>query len=533
MAGTRADSLRLLIKYGYLTKAGKEKFPELDGTRLEDVKLKTRRQQIRKQLDEMSEANLDKYADQHEVEMTAWQMHKTMYPTPNVMQGDHYPDPMTYRVVWETFQRPIESFYFFLVDQFRDLGFRVEKITDVFAASEQSSFYGVQQQRIGLHQDKVAQFLRGISELVRQLFQITREIRIIKERLQYYKDAKSPQSRKFEPAEIALKGLYVDLVEGGAKNAASVFGMSRELQFTTLPDLFFSIHPKTLDTINETVDKLQFNKKVKEVLKRKLYAYMNWKNSTEGELAQRHVHTLKYLRQHYDVIQLYLTWIKPYLKQVTRLTQDSRKLESPDMVAAFEGSIIELELIGRFFPTGNTKYAATIVVNALYRTSPTMPFSNDFQRGPLHQGKIDIVWRYYVWSDEDAIRYKEMREEEGFQLLSSIDESVKASMDALGDELQSYLKEAGKEFEEKLPEEEIPPADNILEIMKAPFKGFGESFGALIPKGTFKIGDPGRRKKREQAVIDAKEIKIATRAAAGLGWLHFRNFKKGHGLVTW
>ena len=81
-----------------------------------------------------------------------------------------------------------------------------------------------------------------------------------------------------------MKGLYVDLVEGGAKNAASVFGLARELQFTILPDLFFSTHPRKIEDVKRVVDEMKFNVKVKEVLKRKLYAYMRWRDSTEQEM---------------------------------------------------------------------------------------------------------------------------------------------------------------------------------------------------------------------------------------------------------
>jgi len=528
---------KLLIKHGFLSEKGQDMFPELNQKLLDDVKDEEKRKEIEEQIDKLSEDEAIEIADHHEIEITAYQMLKTNYPTPNVPQGDYGEDPMTYRIVWETFQRPVESFYFFLVEQFRDLGFsQIDKVTDIFAAAEQSSFYGVQQQRVGLHQDKVAQFLRGVSELIRQLFQIVREIRIIEERLNFYIDAKNENPHISEAAEIALKGLYVDLVEGGAKNAASVFGLARELQFTTLPDLFFSTHPKKKGDIKSVVDKLEFNRKVKEVLARKLYAYMNWKEMTEQEMNTRFNHTVKYLRQHYSVIQLYIQWIEPYLKQINRLSQDTKKLESPDMVAAFEGTMVEIELIGRYLPRGNSKYYAALVVNALYRTSPTMPFQQDYQRGPLHQGKIDITWRYYAWTEEDVQRFKSFKAAEKMQLISTIAEDIQGSMKELGKDMDRYLKIAeGKlkrdeKFEEKGgKKEEAIKAENILEVMLLPFKGFTDSFKALFPKGMFKF----RGEEKEDKAKMEKERTTAIMTAKGLGWLHFRNFKKGHGLVTW
>ena len=74
------------------------------------------------------------------------------------------------------------------------------------------------------------------------------------------------------------------MVEQGSKNPASVYGLARELGFGTLPDLFFSIHPRKPEDIDGLVDALDFNRKVKEVLKRKLRTYLEWRLSTFDEL---------------------------------------------------------------------------------------------------------------------------------------------------------------------------------------------------------------------------------------------------------
>ena len=63
---------------------------------------------------------------------------------------------------------------------------RIDKITDTFSASENSSFFGTSQQRVGLQQDKVSQYLATIGKMIKELFQLVRELRIIDERLGYY-----------------------------------------------------------------------------------------------------------------------------------------------------------------------------------------------------------------------------------------------------------------------------------------------------------------------------------------------------------
>ena len=233
-----------------------------------------------------------------------------------------FPKPHnSYRIILETFNQSIEESYFWMLDHLRQtMGYaNIDKITDIFSASEHSSFFGAAWQRIGLQQDKVSQFLATIGKMVKELFQLVRELRILDERLSYYEDSYAG-TRSSESAEITLKGIWIDMVEQGSKNPASVYGMARELQFITLPDLFFSTHPQTKDEVDHIVDtKIDFNRKVREVLKRKLRSYLEWKRHTHSELKTKRQFTLKYLRQHYDIIRMYIQWVKPYLKNIKRL----------------------------------------------------------------------------------------------------------------------------------------------------------------------------------------------------------------------
>ncbi|MCK5140493.1 MAG: hypothetical protein KAQ85_11675, partial [Thermodesulfovibrionia bacterium] len=189
-----------------------------------------------------------------------------------------------YRLVVEAYNMSIEEPYFWVLEYLRNfVGFpNIIKITDVFSAAENSSFFGSSQQRLGMQQDKVSQFLATVGKMVKELFQLVRELRILDERLGYYKDSIDTESKSRESAEITLKGIWVDMVEQGAKNPASVYGMAREVQFTTLPDLFFSTHPLKQEDVDEVVerDRAQFNRKVREVLKRKLRGYLAWKEHT-------------------------------------------------------------------------------------------------------------------------------------------------------------------------------------------------------------------------------------------------------------
>jgi len=438
-----------------------------------------------------------------------------------------------YRVVNESYQSSIEENYYWVLDFLRyDEGYAlIEKITDVFTAAEHSAFFGVAQQRVGLQQDKVSQFLATIGKMIKELFQLVREIRILDERIGYYADSYT-NSKSAESAEISLKGIFIDQVEGGAKSPASVYGMSRELQFTVLPDLFFSTHPQTSKEVDAVVEMLQFNRKVKEVLKRKLRSFLEWKEHTYKELKTRRVFTLKYLRQHFDIIKMYMAWVRPYLRNIKRLQSESmemNKAKTPELVGAFEGSLIEIEFLAKNLPRENSDVFSCVLVSFKYRTRPSMSYQQEgYQRGPLHVGETIIITRGYEWSQEDIDNYKKMRDDEDFELMGMIDASVTAAMEAMGGELEKYLAEAGEVFEKKSQsiEEAKKPKQSLFEPFSAVGKGFAELLGSDL-KGKKPKGKKGDKFKLQQ------ERKNAAAFSKKAMWNCYKQFKKSHQMLAW
>lgn len=448
-----------------------------------------------------------------------------------IIQPTKYPKPSKHmRIYFETYNLSIEDVYYWLVDFLRvDADYYdVIKITDVFAAAEQSAFFGAAQSRLGIQQDKISQFLATIGKMVKELFQIVRELRILDERVRTYDDS-FKEGKGRESAEITLKGIWVDMVEGGGKNPSSVYGMANELQFTTLPDLFYSIHPTTVDTIDEMVEKKAegFNRKVKEVLKRKLRTYITWKEETYKEIKARRLFTLKYLRQHYDIIRMYMAWVKPYLRNVQRLQMADRS-KKIDLISAFEGSIIEIEVIGRK-KKGDETFYSCIMLSFDYRTKPSMDFHQEgYQhRGPLHIGRTIIDFRGYAWTDVHLKNYQKYKEDEEMDLLKTIDASVKAAYDALGADLQKYLEEAGETFEKPLgQEDEKPKQPTVAEPFISVFKGFGELFGVSTDK---KKKAPAKKDMYKLAVEREKAHKESIRYV----WRLYDKFKKAHKMLAW
>ena len=397
----------------------------------------------------------------------------------------------------------------------------------MFSASEQSAFWGAAQQRLSIQQDRVSQYMAAIGKMIKDLFQLVRELRIIDERLEIYQNWEKSKS-----ADVTLKGLYVDLVEGASKNPSSVYGLAQQVGFTILPDLFFNTHVYKTEDLDSVIDDMKYNKQVKNVLRRKLFAYVNWKIKTEKELEDRRRFQLKYLRQHWDTIKMYMAWIKPHLRNIRRLQMKEKHIESPDIINAFETSMIEIEILAK--KPSVKKIHPVILATFEFRTRPDMSFQQDqyAHKGPIHVGRVIATLRSYAWTKEEIQKYKSYRDEETMELYGMLDGSVKAAMEALGDELEAYLKEAGEELKITKDKIEEPKKKKInfgaLDPFISIFKGFGEIFGALGPTGLFNF-----EKKEKEYVPSKSDRKKAAKTANVNLWLTYKNYKKAHKMITW
>lgn len=434
-----------------------------------------------------------------------------------------YPKPKKrYKIVRESFGQNVEEVYFWFLNHImQDQGFsKVDKITDIFSASENSAFFGASQQRLGIQQDRAAQFLRGIGEMIKQLFSLVRELRIIDERLVLYNNYKSSRS-----ADNTLKGLYIDLAEGGTKNPGSVLGLAQQVNYTILPDLFFGSKSKSIEDIDKEIDSLEFNEQVKSILKRKLYSYLNWVDKTHKEHTARRKFLLQYLRQHWTVIKMYMSWIKPYLRNTVKLSMNSGQLDSPYLINAFETSMTEIEILA--YKKAKNNFHPCIIATFEYRTKPAMVQGPEFQRGPSHVGRVTITLRAYSWSEKQIEAYKRMKNEEDLELLGVADANVKSAMEALGDELEKYLEEAGEPVEEKVENKKSSKKRFDWEHSAiGPFiemgKGFTDIFQAFTGFDLTYKGD-----KKDSGNPD-ESSEIAMKSA----FITYKLFKKTHGMLA-
>lgn len=495
-----------LIKYGFYQSEFKTLYQEKKDFDFSSIK----------------QQDAEKHADEERAEIANISAAGRYHP----LTRTGYPKPdKKYRLIFESFGMSIEEPYFWIMDQIRqDQAFpKIIKIRDIFSASENSAFWGQSSQRLGIQQDKVQTLFATIGKMIKDLFQLVREVRVIEERLDIYK-----QASKSKSADVTLKGLYIDLVEGGTEKPTSVYGMARQVGFTILPDLFFNLQCYDLGKLDDKIEELPYNPTVKNVLKRKMFSYINWKEKTESELNNRFIFNLKYLRQHWGIIKMYAGWVKPYIRNIKRLSMSEDHFQDPELVSAFETSIIELEFLAkREDPKGD--YHPVILASFKLTTKPIMSYQQEYQKGPAHVGRMEMNLRSYAWTDKQIENYKKMRDEEDMELLGIIDQSVQAAMEALKDDLNRYLEKAGEALpKEKEPQKKKEPfLQGSLEPVEGLIDGFKELFGSLVPK---ELGSVFTNKKGKEK---ADNKKSASSDAKGALWLTYKNYKKAHKLLAW
>ncbi len=464
--------------------------------------------------------NVKEDASEEEAELVPHNYVKTGYPPPI----------KTYVLSLEMFDMSLEEPYFWIIDTLKENFAILEKLEDSFAAAENSAFFGVTQQRLGAQQDKVSQYLATMGKMIKELFQMVRELRIIDERLGYYdrveKEMGKPLDQRSKSDEITLKGFFVDLVQGGGKNAASVYGMARELEFITLPDLFFDAPAfKNVEELDRYIGGLgkDFNRNVVRVLQRHLNQYREWRIRTHQEHNNRRKFMLQYLLQHYKIIEMYLNWTKPYLRNVSHLTMKEKSMESVDMVSAFEGSMLDVEVLARKEEKGAN---GCVLVTFNYRTRPEMKVVQEgYQRGPVHVGKMIMTVRGYTWTNKQLENYKKLKKKEEFLLLGEVSSSVKKAMDALGEELEKYLQEAVGNAEKKTEIPETEPKKSLMEKM----------FGDFYTPSSVKKTIPTKSKRELEAIERSTEkaLKGLQKDVRGACWGTFHYFKKAHDMIAW
>jgi hypothetical protein len=457
------------------------------------------------------------------------------------------------RLVIDSFGESPEKHYYYFINLFQahptiSSGFfgmkakEIYKLKDQFDASVSSSFHGQIGTKISAIQGQVSNYLSQIGQLTKTLLPLVREVRMMDERMQYYKnsyvskdnrgkkDADQKAQEKARQNEITLKSTWIEVVEQGMQNPNSVYSMSTKLGFVTLPDLFFATNPlgkdakeqkKNLEKVLGAMEEQHaLNKKVRDALTKKLTQYYTWKERTQIEMEHTWKFRLKSLKQHYNVINLYKSWLIPNLTTLKAL-QMKNDTTGFHIVSSFESSKLELELLIDL--KEKKGWHACVLVRMLYFTRPDLHYTSSGQKQPIHAGRIEISIEPYVASKDDIEWYRKHCEKESLKLVSGTDvdigKDIESILNSLGEDVEKYLKEAeGKEEKKK---KDKKPDKNLSD----PFKEVANFFKQFKPG---KDGAPSRKDMEAKAAAKKKQAGFA----ALMAWVAYDVFKKGNGMYT-
>ena len=489
----------------------------------------------------------DGLVDMENMEFRNGQFINTSYPTPKVRHVLSIVDP-NYSF--------LEKSYLWILDHILAAGFtKTIKITDTYGSSVGTDQWQVLTDRQKGMQSSITQLLQTIGTLVKDLFPMIHELTMWDERLEWHR-----MSEEGLPAgDKALKGAWTDVVEGGPENQGSIFGLARNAGFVTLPDLFFSTFVRNTDEVDKVVDSLEHgNEQVKTILKRKLVQYLTWRDNTKKEILQRKRFTVRYLRQHISAIELNMTWLAPYLRQMKYLNQNTKLQDDAAVISSFDTSKFEVETLCT--QKNDNLFKPVVLVNVQYLSTPERSPGTAYQYSSFqHSGSMVVTFRGYTWTDEQIENYQKMREREAFELLGDFDSGFKNAMEELGNEIKKYIKEAEGEAPKTANEEMIdklklkleeyekdgessskkktPKESDAAGAIYQPFLDVGSAFWEIgklfVPKKIldFQLGED--KQKRKAKIEKESAEKEALGPAAKAIQLAFVNYRKAHKMVTW
>ncbi len=437
-------------------------------------------------------------------------------------------DPFEFHITYDTFGQTLEPIYFWVLDFLRNdspsgLGFEVDKVEEEFEASVGGGYFGDVGTKASVMQDRAMKILETINAVLRTIINLIYDLREYDMRLEIYDDAKSSDKQKKQAAEYSLKGIWMDQVDIKT-GIGSINNLTRgDLQFVTLRDAFMQT-----DSLKQ-VDKLDLNKRVKVLLKKKLTEYLKWRESSEQELRKRYSIEKNYLKSQVDALRLYTKWARPYLRAAQKLGMKEFRtksgLPSPDIVATFNNTMMELKLLAKqkidpkdvheSYENLNFKedYYSCLEVEFQFRTAPQVARAGQSTHF-AHMGVVDIWFRAYSFTDKDI---KDIQQLEVYEDMDLVEELTETSLKDLQADIDHYLEPEKKQ-------EEQPTKQNNLEFPN-PLKGLKELFA---PVGDYLMG------KKEASPYHIEKIqKEAKNTARDRLITLYDIFKKSHRMLTW
>ena len=404
----------------------------------------------------------------------------------------HYTKVKEYWYDEESFGVSLEPKYFWILDFIKKIGFVPIKHMEQIGASVVSQFFGEMSMRKQHLEKRGMEILATVNTVVRSVINLLYDLREFDRRISIYNDLKSDEKKKKDASDKALKRVWMDEVDIRKGNGSiNAMAAQRGLEFTTLRDAFMIAN--NLDDL----EKMDINRRVKDVLKGRLEEYVYWRDESEKELRQRKRIEVAYLQSQIHSLKLYSQWARPYLEAAQRLSFEDVNVKDPELIQAFDQNQIRIMIRATkkyhqkdFFKRAALErgYSAPVTwskaerakaetekrgpsvigvleIEFIYRTKPTMVAQSQTGGAYRQAGKVDIYFRGFAMSEAE---YKLLEQQEDFEAMKFIEGMTTESLEAMKGDIERYLAEGSAE-EEKAKAAAKPQAllDKFLGVGKS------------------------------------------------------------------
>ncbi|MBT4135895.1 hypothetical protein HOD75_00855 [archaeon] len=435
-----------------------------------------------------------------------------------------------HQIVYDSASEGLEPVYFWILDFMNNMfGGSVEKIIDNFASSPGSGHFSELGQKMSQMQQEASRVLATVNTILKGVLNLIYDLKEFKIRLAQYEDANSKDKSTAEAGLLALKQIWMDKVDiqrgQGSINAMA----SGNLQFVTLRDAFMiAKSPKD-------VDKMDFNERVKRILKPRIQEFFEWRKRSEQELKKRFEIEKTYLKSQVEALRLNSRWAKPYLKAAEQLSASEKLGSNPALVTVFNTIMLELSIMGKGvvkvepsiiskdLPADFKKiqkkmrpYYSVVIVDFKFRGIPSKAGQHY-----VFGGRVEANFKSYALNEDELTLFKEKLDDSDLNSALKLVQGM--TDDSLG-QIQLDIDEfLGEEKKEK--EKDVNPFSALFSGFKLPIKSKKdkdkEKKEKLLKKGAKKDSYP---EKFLRSLAEAGAINNC--------FTVYDIYKKGHGMAS-
>jgi len=476
-------------------------------------------------------------------------------------------------LIYDAFGEAMEPTYYWILDFIRDaLGYKVEKTSDFFAASEASGYYGEMGQRRTALETRIAGggqapgLFGTINMIIKSIINLLYDLKTFDLRLKHYDDIKARDPSVRQSAFEALKGTWLNEVDKTKGNAA-IDMLAQQLNFITLRDSFMVVpvqewyiptaDTKKISEIKEKavkyVEKMDLTDVVIRILKPRVKEFVDWVYLSEKELRMRRNVERTYLKAQDSALKAYTKWARPYLiatqklipAEYTELLEEHKELGiGPEAIPSpFHAMWFYLELmankpadielvrpgvgvykkLSEELKDDSNQPLSILNIRFAFRGSPQTMRGAKGEAIPINTGRLFVKFSGYVMQKKHLDLLTKRQDAE---VLNFIDTMTKDTLEAMADDLDKYLKE-------ETPKEEPRPKT----IFEMPLSAFIKPIFGSVRK--FNTQAKGILKKMPKVGISSAEAwkiarmkLIAYEKAKKDSYAVFEKYRKANRMIT-